>query len=216
MSTQSTDPLTAIAEAQKLRITTRSWIDGPYGDFHPSLDREYHGVVCVSGGSGITASLPWVVYLAAKMRSAAHSPPTSTGKRVCKTRSVHLIWSVRSVDWIRWAERELTEALHDVMRANKPLPGMQPLDPTTPGRLISKGKLKISIFVTRRDVDEVEMKMGGLDLLLGAGVEVDNPFVQVEVMSGRPDYVNLLPKMLDKKRNILLGKFTESFMNLPY
>jgi FAD-binding domain/Ferric reductase NAD binding domain len=204
LSTQSIDPFTAIAEAQKLRITTRSWIDGPYGDYHCAFDRHYHGVVCVSGGSGITASLPWIVYLAAKMRSAAHSLPV--GEKICKTRSVHLIWSIRSLDWIRWAERELTEALHDVMRANKPLPGLAPPEPSLAFPFNSRGTLKISIYITRRDVDETEMKMAGLDLLLGAGVEVDNPHAQVEVICGRPCYANLLPRMVDKKRNIVLGK----------
>jgi hypothetical protein len=110
------------------------------------------------------------------------------------------------LDWIRWAERELTEALHDVMRANKPLPGMHHPETGLAFPFSSKGTLKISIYITRKDVDETEMKMAGLDLLLSAGVEVDNPHAQVEVICGRPSYANLLPRMMDKKRNIVLGK----------
>jgi hypothetical protein len=203
------DPLSAIAEAQKLRIHTRSWIDGPYGDFHPGLDRQYQGVVCVAGGSGITSSLPWLVYLANKMRSASLPYPHSDGKE-CKTRTVTLVWSVRSLEWIKWAEREISEALHDVMRANKPMSGSEApeLLPPTPGQAKtgpSKGKLEILIYVTAKDVDEVDMKMAGLDLLLGAGVEVDNPNARVEIIAGRPNYSSILSRVVDKKRNIVLG-----------
>jgi hypothetical protein len=206
------DPFSAIAEAQKLRINTRSWIDGPYGDFHPALDRQYHGVVCVAGGSGITSSLPWLVYLANKMRSAALPYPHSDNKK-CKTRTVTLIWSVRSLDWIKWAEREISEALHDVMRANKPFIGNEELEspPSTPGQAKSgpsRGKLEILIYVTAKNVDEVEMKVAGLDLLLGAGVEIDNPNARVEVIAGRPNYSNILSRVVDKKRNIVMGEYS--------
>lgn len=209
VSTQSVDRFTKIAEAQKLRIATRAWIDGPYGDVHPALDRRYHGVVCVSGGSGITASLPWLAYLAGKMRSATQNPMNLYGKD-CKTRSVHLIWSIRSLDWIRWAERELAEALHHVMRANKPLSNMGKLDDEDPLDNSEKISctLKVTIYVTTKDVDEVQMKIAQLDLLAAAGVDVDDSFAQVEIARGRPDYFKLLPQMLDRKRNIVLGKFS--------
>jgi hypothetical protein len=221
LSNQSVDRLTAIAEAQKLRIATRAWIDGPYGDSHPAFDTKYHGVVCISGGSGITASLPWISYLASKMRSAAHNP-LSSQEKLCRTRSVHLIWCIRSLDWIRWAERELVEALHDVMKANKPLLKDEkmediqengkleeieevPENSRQPGR--TKYRFKITIFVTARNVDPAEMRAAALDLLLGAGVEIGNPYAQVEVVGGRPDYIKLLPTMMDKKTNMVTGTF---------
>lgn len=202
MSNQSVDRFTAIAEAQKLRITTRAWIDGPYGDVHPALDQQYHGIICVAGGSGVTASLPWVSHIAHRMRSAAHGSINP-----CKTRSVHLVWSIRSLDWIKWAERELCDALHDIMMANQPyqeeskLDEIMPIKPEKP-----KGRLKITIFVTAREVGEAEMYAAGLDLLLAAGVDVDDQYVQVEIVRRRPNYIGLLPNMMDKKRNIVLGK----------
>jgi hypothetical protein len=220
LGNQSVDRLTAIAEAQKLRIATRSWIDGPYGDSHPAFDRKYHGVICISGGSGITASLPWISYLASKMRSAAHNP-ASVDEKLCKTRTVHLIWCIRSLDWIRWAEREIVEALHDVLKANKPLIESEKLADfkelgkldeieeiheisQEPGK--SKGRLKITIYVTARNIDPAEMRAAGLDLLLAANVEIDNPHAQVEVVGGRPNYANLLPTMMDRKTNIVTGE----------
>jgi predicted ferric reductase len=225
LSNQSVDRLTAIAEAQKLRIATRSWIDGPYGDSHPAFDTKYHGVVCISGGSGITASLPWVSYLANKMRSAAHNP-LSSQEKLCRTRTVHLIWCIRSLDWIRWAEREIIEALHDVVKANKSLVESERLaDITHDGKLeaiekiheisqdkkTSKGRLKVTIYVTARNVDPAEMKVAALDLLLGAGAETDNPHAQVEVVGGRPNYAALLPTMMDRKTNIVTGEFSQLY-----
>jgi hypothetical protein len=202
MSNQSVDRFTAIAESQKLRISTRAWIDGPYGDVHPALDQQYHGIVCVAGGSGITASLPWISHLANRMRSAVHGSINP-----CRTRSVHLIWSIRSLDWIRWADREICDALHDVMIANQPsleegkLDEIMPVKPNKP-----TGRLKISIFVTSSNVSETEMSAARLDMLLAAGVSSDDQYVQVEIVRGRPSYTGLLPDMMDKKRNIVLGK----------
>jgi hypothetical protein len=225
LSNQSVDRLTAIAEAQKLRIATRSWIDGPYGDCHPAFDTKYHGVVCISGGSGITASLPWVSYLASKMRSAAHNP-LSSQEKLCRTRTVHLIWCIRSLDWIRWAEREIIEALHDVMKANKApvendkledikengkLGEIEMIREISPETTKSKGRLKVTIFVTARNVDPAEMRAATLDLLLGAGVETDNSHAQVEVVGGRPDYATFLPTLMDRKTNIVTGECTRFY-----
>ncbi|KAF2428632.1 hypothetical protein EJ08DRAFT_322025 [Tothia fuscella] len=203
MSNQSVDRFTAIAEAQKLRISTRAWLDGPYGDVHPTIDRQYHGVICVAGGSGITASLPWLSYLACRMRTSSHSPLES-----CKTRSINLIWCIRSLHWIHWAEREICDALHDVMIANQQLDGLDngKTEERMPERSSSsKGKIKVIIFVTSRNVDETQMSVAGLDLLLAAGVDADDTHVQVEVIGGRPSYSALLPDMIDKKRNIVLA-----------
>lgn len=78
---------------------------------------------------------------------------------------------------------------------------IMPIKPEKP-----KGRLKITIFVTAREVGEAEMYAAGLDLLLAAGVDVDDQYVQVEIVRRRPNYIGLLPNMMDKKRNIVLGK----------
>ena len=206
--------LAAIAEAQKTQIHTRSWIDGPYGDSHPAFDRKYHGVVCISGGSGITASLPWVTYVAAKMKAAAHCSARSEDNS-CKTRSVHLFWSVRDLDWIQWAERELSTALRDVMRANNPFSETETPNATKreefkteeilPVPNKSRYRLAVTIFVTARNVDEARMSAAASALLSRAGVGTNDSYVQVEVRNGRPDYETLLPRMMDRKRNIVLA-----------
>jgi len=194
----------------EVTISTRAWIDGPYGDFHPALELQFHGVFCIAGGSGITAALPWLVYLASKMRSGANGRKGERGEKLCKTRTLHLIWSIRTLSWIRWAERELSEALRNVMMANA-LPAHSPSSPSSPqwekpeplSTPKSLLKLKISIYVTQA-VDDSEMKAAMLDLYLGAGVDVYNPHAKVQVYRGRPEYDTVLPNLVDRKRNIFL------------
>ncbi|KAF2668069.1 hypothetical protein BT63DRAFT_441574 [Microthyrium microscopicum] len=181
----------------ELTMATRAWIDGPYGDFHPALERQYHGITLVGGGSGITAGLPWLVYIASRMRTAAHGLKGLHGEKLCKTRTLHLIWSIRDLDWIRWADRELTEALRDVMIANT-----QP-QRNADGEKGRAFKLQISLFVTKSPT-KAEMKTAVIDLYLRAGVDIYNPHARVEIRTGRPNYAGLLPNMLDRKRNMIL------------
>lgn len=201
---------------EEVKITTRAWIDGPYGDFHPALELQYHGVFCIAGGSGITSALPWLVYLSSKMRLGSHGRKGARGEKICKTRNLHLIWSVRNLSWIRWAERELSEALRHAMMANAPVPQSRPQSPKqvkllgyenghTDMESRTAWKLKISIYVTQK-VEDGEMKAAMLDLYLGAGVDVYNPHANVQVFRGRPDYSTVLPNMIDRKRNMLLSK----------
>jgi hypothetical protein len=192
-------------EAADSRGALRAWIDGPYGDFLPRLELRYHGVFCIAGGSGITAALPWLVYVAACMRRGAQDRRGPGGDKLCRTRTLHLIWSVKHLSWIRWAERELSEALRDVMMANMPTPRKSTADV---GALIAPKtlRLKISIFVTQPVSDE-EMKAAMLELFLGAGVDVYNPHARVEILRGRPDYATMLPNMIDRKRNIVLSEY---------
>jgi hypothetical protein len=198
-------------EVQEVTISTRTWIDGPYGDFHPALELQYHGVFCIAGGSGITASLPWLVYLSSKMRMGANGRKGLRGEKICKTRTIHLIWSVRNLSWIRWAERELSEALRNVMMANA-RPPTSPQSPhwEKPDRDNSyrpSVKLVISIYITQ-EVEDQEMKAAMLDLYLGAGVDVYNPHAKVQVLRGRPCYPTILPNLIHRKKNIILSEFT--------
>jgi hypothetical protein len=210
-STTSWSDLTL--ENDMIEVSTRSWIDGPYGDFHPRLELKYQSVVCVAGGSGVTAALPWLVYVSSRMRQGANGKRGVHGKKLCKARSFNLVWSIRHLSWIRWAAQEMSEALRDVMVANS-----QPVRRDKPEELhqFRKGsiaaaqespsfKLKISIYVTQ-PVEDYEMKAALLDLYLGAGVDVYNPHAKVEVLRGRPDYEAVLPNMMDRKRNIILSK----------
>jgi FAD-binding domain/Ferric reductase NAD binding domain len=199
----------SLEEPEEITISTRAWIDGPYGDFHPALELQFHGVFCIAGGSGITASLPWLVYLAAKMRQGANGRKGLRGEKLCKTRTLHLIWSIRNLSWIRWAQRELSEALRNVMVANA-LPPRSPLSPEWEkapdvATFRPNYKMKISIYVTQ-EVEDIEMKAAMLDLYLGAGVDVYNPHAKVQVLRGRPSYSTILPNLIDRKRNIFLGK----------
>ena len=158
----------------------------------------------MAGGSGVTASLPWLVYLAVKMRSAAHNE-TPLHENSCKTRSIHLIWSIRSVHWIRWAERELSEALHEVAKANTSFPDPMKRVDESHGSNRPNCRLRISIFVTAGNTNEADLKITGRNLLLSAGVSMNNEHAQVGVFCGRPDYMNAIPEMMEAKRNIVLG-----------
>lgn len=202
------------AEPQEITISTRAWIDGPYGDFHPALELQFHSVFCIAGGSGITACLPWLLSIASKMRMGSNGRKGPRGEKICKTRNLHLIWSIRNLSWIRWAERELSEALRNVMMANA-LPPATPQSPQweKPEDLAlfrPSIKLKVSIYVTQ-EVEDVEMKAAMLDLYLGAGVDVYNPHANVQVQRGRPSYSTILPNLIDRKRNIFLSK--DTFLN---
>jgi hypothetical protein len=207
-----TSPTAAVLDAEDepaadSRGALRAWIDGPYGDFFPRLELRYHGVFCVAGGSGITAALPWLVHVASRMRCGAQDRRAAAGDKLCRTRTLHLIWSIKHLPWIRWAERELSEALRDVMMANMPSPRKSTADAGLPAAAAPKTlRLKISIFVTQ-PVSDMEMKAAMLELFLGAGVDVYNPHARVEILRGRPDYASMLPNMIDRKRNIVLSEY---------
>jgi predicted ferric reductase len=196
-------------DPDEVTISTRAWIDGPYGDFHPALELRYQGIFCIAGGSGITAALPWLVFLSSRMRIGAHERKDSRGSKICKTKSIHLIWSIRNLSWIRWAEKELSEAMRNVMVANaRPSRSSMAHSPELEKRFAgntSNYKLKISIYVTQ-PVEDSELKAAMLDLYLGAGVDVYNQFAKVELLRGRPSYSKILPNMIERKRNIFFSK----------
>lgn len=73
-------------------------LDGPYG-YSFSLGTYEHSVL-IAAGSGITFCLPQVSEL---VRRAVHSP------RAYLTRSVRLVWCVRTLDMVQWVRPELLE-----------------------------------------------------------------------------------------------------------
>ena len=73
-------------------------LDGPYG-YTYSLDIYQHSVL-FAAGSGITFCLPQVTDL---VRRAA------LGKTRCLTKSVRLLWCIRTHDIIHWVRSELLE-----------------------------------------------------------------------------------------------------------
>src|SRR4051812_24019837 len=48
--------------------TFKAWIDGPYGGVHMRIENIYNSVMLISGGVGASTSVPWVSFLANKMR----------------------------------------------------------------------------------------------------------------------------------------------------
>ncbi|OCL01432.1 hypothetical protein AOQ84DRAFT_444016 [Glonium stellatum] len=81
----------------------RTLIDGPYGGHMRPLHRLYDTVLCVAGGSGISAVLPWVLALSRRMLAPGAEPVATT--------RLHLVWVVREAEWIEWVRPELEEVV---------------------------------------------------------------------------------------------------------
>jgi hypothetical protein len=173
-------------EAQREAVAeVTAWIDGPFGDYARPLHRHYEGFITISGGSGLTASLPWCVYLTEKMRNdAARAEAGGSGEVAMK--SVRFIWSIRKSEWIVWARREIIKALRAAAASN--------------------GRFEALIYITSRDANEPLAKAAQLDLMVAAGVSEDNDRAVVEVRFGRPKMEEILPTVLERRRNIVRGK----------
>jgi hypothetical protein len=160
-----------------------TWVDGPFGEYTRPLHRHYEGFITIAGGSGLTASLPWIMYLTEKMNKASKSPDPHDYD--CPMRSVHFIWSIRKAEWICWARRELIRALRAAAESN--------------------GRFSAIVYVTSRDANEVVAKAMQLDLMIAAGLSEGIDRSTVEVRYGRPKMEQILPTLLDRKRNMIRG-----------
>ncbi|KAF2401509.1 hypothetical protein EJ06DRAFT_529619 [Trichodelitschia bisporula] len=196
---------------ESLRANTAdvgTWIDGPFGDYVRPAQHYFDGFVTVAGGSGVTASLPWLVYLSEKIAAAsALGPMPGAGKeadgfaadiereRACRTRSVRFVWSIRKAAWIAWARPEIVRAL----RALADLPSS------------TECRVEVLIYVTsKEEADGQQGRSAELELLMAAGMvgagaaKATGERVKVEVRFGRPDMKNLLPGfMVPGGRNLV-------------
>jgi hypothetical protein len=177
-------------EAQREAVAqVTSWIDGPFGEYARPLHRHYEGFITISGGSGLTASLPWIVYLTEKMRNDAAKAESGAGGE-CTMKSVRFIWSIRKSEWMVWARRELVKALRAAAASN--------------------GRFEALIYITSRDANEVVAKAAQLDLMIAAGVSEDNDRSVVEVRFGRPKMEEILPTILERRRNVVRGNISQA------
>jgi NAD(P)H-flavin reductase len=172
-------------EAQQIYAHVTAWIDGPFGDYQRPLHRHYEGFITVAGGSGVTASLPWITYLTNKMRRAAESRYNGE-EYECKMRNVTFIWSIRKAEWIAWARRELIHALRTAAA--------------------SEGCFRAVVYVTSRDIGREVVKNMQLDLMLAAGLAEGIERSSVEIRLGRPSMEKVVPDFLDRKRNMVRGE----------
>ena len=79
-----------------------AWIDGPYGGINRPLERIYHELILICGGSGITACLPWIAHVV-----DAHQ----LSKQTVSMRRAVLHWAVRDPRHAAWVRAELEEVL---------------------------------------------------------------------------------------------------------
>lgn len=170
--------LDADIEAQQARVTT--WVDGPFGEYTRPLHRHYEGFVTIAGGSGLTASLPWICYLTEKMNKAAKA-----GDYDCAMRSVTFIWSIRKAEWITWARHELIRSLRAAAQSER--------------------RFQAIIYVTSKDADESIAKALQLDLTIAAGLSEGTDRSTLEIRYGRPKMNEVLKEVLDVKRNMVRG-----------
>jgi len=82
-----------------------AWIDGPYGGIGRPVDRLYDTLVLIAGGGGISACLPWLLYVTDKVRGGA-------GNAV-KIKRIVLVWAMKEAEHFLWAENELDEVAAD-------------------------------------------------------------------------------------------------------
>ncbi|KAI9809847.1 MAG: hypothetical protein M1825_000280 [Sarcosagium campestre] len=82
----------------------RTFVDGPYGGLTRKIERAYDSVVLVGGGSGITASVAWLLHLVKHVR-ADNADDSFAGLKHIK-----LVWIVRQRVHLQWVEEELTHA----------------------------------------------------------------------------------------------------------
>ncbi|KAF2499659.1 pectin lyase-like protein [Lophium mytilinum] len=120
-------------EGRVKRLALRTIIDGPYGGHARPLHRLYDTVVCVAGGSGITAVLPQLLTISRAMRDDE-----------VRTTRLHLVWMIRSAEWIGWVREEIKTVLRDARDI--------------------KGKARVGI--------EVFVTAGGEDILVGSEEDV--------------------------------------------
>jgi hypothetical protein len=172
------------AESQQMYARVSTWVDGPFGDYQRPLHRHYEGFITVAGGSGLTASLPWIMYLTNKMSRAAES---YDDEYECRMRNVTFIWSIRKSEWICWARRELIHALR--------------------AAAASDGCFRAVIYVTSRDANQEEAKSMQLDLMVAAGLSEGIDRATVEIRFGRPKMESVLPEFLDRKKTMVRGEF---------
>ncbi|QDS74208.1 hypothetical protein FKW77_002302 [Venturia effusa] len=163
-------------EAQQARVTT--WVDGPFGEYTRPIHRHYEGFVTIAGGSGLTASLPWICYLTEKMNKAA-----GPGDYDCAMRSVTFIWSIRKAEWITWARRELIRSLRAAAQ--------------------SEGRFQAIIYVTSKDANESVAKAMQLDFTIAAGLSEGIDRSTLEIRYGRPKMNEVLADVMDPKRNMV-------------
>ena len=60
----------ALYRAAHPNSQTSAWIDGPCGGLSRPVERLYDTAVLAAGGTGITASLPWLSYMAEKEKTS--------------------------------------------------------------------------------------------------------------------------------------------------
>ncbi|KAF1982501.1 hypothetical protein K402DRAFT_312645, partial [Aulographum hederae CBS 113979] len=82
--------------------TASAWIDGPYGGITRPIERLYDTMILVAGGTGITASLSWLLHV---VQSAKAYPDA------VRTKKIVLIWSMKESTHFGWVESLLAEAV---------------------------------------------------------------------------------------------------------
>jgi hypothetical protein len=105
--------LLSIAQKRAPSRPLRTIIDGPYGTYHRPLHQIYDTVLCIAGGSGITALLPHMLSLTQRLRHQKKD-------EILATRRIHLVWVIRDAECMSWIESELGEAIRNIRQHPNP------------------------------------------------------------------------------------------------
>ena len=160
--------------------SARAFIDGPYGDLvSRRLEHAYDNVICVAGGAGITAHIPWLLALAERMSD-----------QNVRTRQVRLVWIVRHAAHLRWMADELERARTRAPKGSMLFEYHVTQEAVQDGRVsgpAEKGNLQVSA---------AEKPASPADALSLSGT----------VHNGRPLLTELIPSMISEPRTCVLGK----------
>ena len=168
-----------------------AWLEGPYGGIPYRVENEFTQIVLVAGGSGLTACLPWIEYLAMKK---------ATGSTM-RTKSVGFVWAVRHAKHLTWAStslRKTVSALGDESEFLKTL--FYVTDDTrgsaSPQEDLEAGKVGV---INKNDKSEHEMA--------NEDSHGNLKFPSLAYKSGRPLMWDVLPELVHETgRTLVISK----------
>ena len=168
---------------------TSAWLDGPYGGISQVDAKIYHTMILIAGGSGITASLPWLLDCAQKMKDG-----------VGILSSVKLLWMVQSKDHAECASNEF--------KAAKSFVKDHQIKIDIYVTRASADDIHLGDHESAREKQEASGSVASTSSQSFAPATLTT----CTFHSGRPFIPDVLPNMLSPNRNIIIGTVIQIFL----
>ena len=170
--------------------TITAWLDGPYGGMRHRIEYAYDKMILIAGGSGISASLPWLQHLALQIVRK---------DSLIRMGHVTLVWIMRQLEHLSWAEQDILDALSvcgtEYIQVEIFITGdaNAATAKTTPVPGDALDEWTVSQSSSTKD-DKVQEERKSL----------------LQVNKGRPHLGELLPRMITAGRCMILGRSSSS------